>query len=262
MIDVMSKDELSKDELIQTISRAIQILRSFSKEERAFSLAELHHKLGLSKSSLQRIMNTLVFFGFLEKDNEKKIYKLGMELYYLGKLVEEHSHLITAAKPYLQALRDQFGESVYLNIIENNNRKCIVVEEAKQELMTITYIGQASPLYAGASSKVLLAYLEPEKIQKYILETDLKPLTDKTKTVKSELLEELTDIKEKGYAISFGERVSGIFSISAPIFNRRNEVIAGLSISVPLIRVNDELISKFVVTIKEYVNKISSDLNF
>jgi IclR family KDG regulon transcriptional repressor len=253
---------MSAENSMQTISRTIQILRSFSKDKKELSLAELHHKLGLSKSSLQRILNTLVINGFLEKDNKKKTYKLGIELYYLGKLVEEHSHLLTTAKPYLRDLRDRFGENVYLNIIENNERKCIAFEEKKHDLMTISYIGQTSPLYAGASAKLLLAFLPSDKIKQYLQETELIPMTESTITDKEKLKEELYNIKEKGYAISFGERVSGVCSISAPILNRWDEVIAGISISAPLVRVNDSIIDDFISSIKEVANQISNKLKF
>jgi IclR family KDG regulon transcriptional repressor len=253
---------MSAENSMQTISRTIQILRSFSKDKKELSLAELHHKLGLSKSSLQRILNTLVINGFLEKDNKKKTYKLGIELYYLGKLVEEHSHLLTTAKPYLRDLRDRFGENVYLNIIENNERKCIAFEEKKHDLMTISYIGQTSPLYAGASAKLLLAFLPSDKIKQYLQETELISMTESTITDKEKLKEELYNIKEKGYAISFGERVSGVCSISAPILNRWDEVIAGISISAPLVRVNDSIIDDFISSIKEVANQISNKLKF
>ncbi|MDF2684411.1 MAG: hypothetical protein K0R47_5601, partial [Brevibacillus sp.] len=216
---------------MQTISRTIQILRSFSKDKKELSLAEFHHKLGLSKSSLQRILNTLVNYGFLEKDDKRKTYRLGNELYYLGKLVEEHSHLLTVTKPYLKAIRDRLGESVYLNIIENNERKCIAFEEGKHDLMTISYIGQTSPLYAGASAKLLLAFLPPDKMTQYLQQTPLRAITDSTVIDKDKLLAELKDIRANGYASSYGERVIGVCSVSAPILNRWGETIAGVSIS-------------------------------
>lgn len=253
---------MSADQSMQTISRTIQILRSFSREEKELSLAEFHHKLGLSKSSLQRILNTLVNYGFLEKDEKRKTYRLGNELYYLGKLVEEHSHLLTVTRPYLKAIRDRFGESVYLNIIENNERKCIALEEGKHDLMTISYIGQTSPLHAGASAKLLLAFLPADKLGQYIEQTPLKPITDRTIVDQERLLTEVKDIREKGYASSSGERVVGVCSVSAPILNRWGEVIAGISISAPMIRVTEEIYQQFIQTITEVAKQITEEFKF
>ncbi|WNC17490.1 IclR family transcriptional regulator [Brevibacillus brevis] len=253
---------MSADNSMQTISRTIQILRSFSREEKELSLAEFHHKLGLSKSSLQRILNTLVNYGFLEKDEKRKTYRLGNELYYLGKLVEEHSHLLTVTKPYLKTVRDRLGESVYLNIVEHGERKCIAFEEGKHDLMTISYIGQTSPLYAGASAKLLLAYQPPEKMTQYLEQTALRPLTNATVTDKDKLLEELREIRTRGYASSRGERVIGVCSVSAPIFNRWGETIAGVSISAPIIRVPEDTYREFVRIITETARKISEEFKF
>lgn len=247
---------------MQTISRTIQILRSFSKDEKELSLAEFHHKLGLSKSSLQRILNTLVNYGFLEKDEKRKTYRLGNELYYLGKLVEEHSHLLTVTKPYLKAIRDRLGESVYLNIIENNERKCIAFEEGKHDLMTISFIGQTSPLYAGASAKLLLAFLPSEKMTQYLQQTSLQAITDSTVIDKDKLLAELKDIRSQGYASSYGERVIGVCSVSAPILNRWGETIAGVSISAPIIRVTEEIYQQFIQAITDTARQISEEFKF
>lgn len=253
---------MSADNSMQTVYRTIKILKSFSKDEKELSLADLYHKLGLSKSSLQRILNTLVANGFLEKDNHKKTYKLGTELYYLGKLVEQHSHLLTLSKPHLERLRDQLGENVYLNIIENNVRKCIAYEEGKHDLKTIAYIGQTSPLYAGASAKVLLAFLPPEKINEYLQQMELVKLTDTTTTDKEKLLEQLMKIREQGYAVSYGEQIIGVVSVSAPVFNRWGEAIGGISVSAPTIRVNPDQVEFFIAKIKEGANQISNELKF
>lgn len=253
---------MGEDHSMQTINRTIQVLKSFSSDVKELSLAQLHHKLGLSKSSLQRILNTLVIHGLLEKDNHRKTYKLGMELYYLGNLVEEHSHLITTVKPYLKNLRDRLGENVYLNIIEKNERKCIAFEKANHLLMTISHLGQTSPLYAGASAKLLLAYLSQKEIDEYIQGNNLESITEKTIIEKLTLSEELEIIREKGYAISFGERIPGVCSVSAPIFNRKNQIIASVSISAPMVRVTDEVINTFISEIKEMSYQISNALKF
>lgn len=85
---------------MQTIDRAMMILKSFTNEKTEYSLAELHKKLNVSKSSLQRVLNALVEHNMLEKNEENKTYKLGMEVYFLGQMVEKNSHLLTFARPY------------------------------------------------------------------------------------------------------------------------------------------------------------------
>ena len=92
---------MTKEDAMQTIDRSIRILKTFTLEDNVLSLADLHRKLGLSKSSLQRILNTLVLNGFLDKDEKKKTYQLGIELYFLGQLVEKNTNLLSVSRPFV-----------------------------------------------------------------------------------------------------------------------------------------------------------------
>jgi IclR family transcriptional regulator, KDG regulon repressor len=251
---------MTRDDSMQTISRAIQILKAFSLEEKEHSLATLHSELGLSKSSLQRILNTLVSHGFLDKDDKRKTYQLGIELYFLGHLVERNSHLLSIAKPFMKALNDDFGETISLNIIHQMQRKCIGYFPSKHGLTTITYIGQYSPLFAGASAKLLLAYLPDEILSAYFAEINLEKITAQTIIDHNELYAELQNIRNQGYALSYGERIAGAFSISTPIRNRFDEVIAGISLAMPILRVDKLEIKNYITKLVNTANLISNEL--
>jgi IclR family transcriptional regulator, KDG regulon repressor len=251
---------MSNRESMQTIDRSMLILKSFSREEDELSLADLHNKLNLSKSSLQRILNTLVLHGILEKDERKKTYRLGIELYFLGQLVERNSHLLSICKPFMVQLRDEFGEGVSLNIISQKKRKCIGYVEGKHELTTLSYIGQTSPLYAGASAKLLLAYLPEHEMESLLDELEFVKVEENTILSKEVLLQNLKKIRDQGYSISFNERIKGAFAISAPIKNRLGEVIAGITISVPTVRINQEQMDLYIIQITKYASLISNKL--
>jgi IclR family transcriptional regulator, KDG regulon repressor len=257
-----SEELLAKEESMQTVTRAIQVLKAFSIQEKEISLTQLSHKLGISKSSLQRILGTLTSEGLLEKDERTKLYKLGMEIYSLGNLVEANSHLLSISKRYMQQLNDQTGETITLNIVHNNKRKCIGYMVSKHELAAITYLSEYSPLYAGASAKVLLAYMPEEKRNQLINEFQLEPVTQNTTTDKDHLEKQLMSIREKGFAITEGERVLGVYAISAPIRNRFNEVIASLTITIPTIRAEKSKVDNYVKWILECTDVISGELGF
>jgi len=241
---------MANEDLMQTIDRTMQILKSFSTEEKELSLADLHHKLKLSKSSLQRILNTLIHHGVIEKDDKKKTYQLGIELLFLGQLVEKNSHLLSISKPHMEKLRDEFGESVSLNIINKNKRQCIGYVSGGHELTTITYVGQTSPLYAGASAKLLMAYLPTDELTELLNDIEFMQITDKTIMNREKLIQELSRVHRDGYAISYGERVKGAFSLCAPIRNRFNEVIAGVTLMIPDVRVAEKKIDQYIEHVK------------
>ncbi|MEX2460992.1 MAG: IclR family transcriptional regulator [Paenibacillaceae bacterium] len=251
---------MSKEDSMQTIDRAMQIIKSFSINEKELSLADLHRMLGLSKSSLQRILNTLVLHGVIDKDEEKKTYQLGIELYFLGQLVEKNSHLLSISKPFMENLRDEFGETVSLNIIYQKQRRCIGHVSGKHELMTLVYTGQTSPLHKGASAKILLAYLPQEELYTLLNELALEQKTEMIISDKEKLEQELAKIRQNGYAISNGERVIGAFSVSAPIRNRLDEVIAGITLTIPTVRVEKGKIDLYIKHVKSIAASISNKL--
>ncbi|MDQ1002172.1 IclR family KDG regulon transcriptional repressor [Neobacillus niacini] len=232
----MDDNNFKKNYSMQTLHRAIQILRAFSTENKMLSLTELHNKTGLSKSSLQRLLSTLVFEGILQKNEETKKYQLGIELLFLGNLVEKNSSLLSIANPIMKSISEEIGETVSLSVIEENRRKCIGTIQSKYELQAKVFVGQESPLNAGASAKVLLAFLPEEDLVKYLREIELPKLTDNTITSKDELLDELSKISDQGFAISYGERLKGIIAISAPIFDPFNEILASLTVVIPTAR--------------------------
>lgn len=247
---------------MQTIDRAMMILKSFTNEKTEYSLAELHKKLNVSKSSLQRVLNALVEHNMLEKNEENKTYKLGMEVYFLGQMVEKNSHLLTFARPYMKALVEKYGESITLNVILDGQRTCIECIPGKHELTTLSFVGQTSPLYAGTSAKLLLAYLPQKEINNYLETVNLIQIDKNTIIDKEKLLSELKKIREQGYTISIEERVSGACAISVPIKNRVNEVLAGLTFNIPIARLDEDHIADYVNELKKAANAISEKIKY
>ena len=238
-VDIIEKENFNKNYSMQTVHRAIKILKAFSREQRHLSLTQIHKRTGITMSSLQRLTSTLVYEGFLHKNERTKEYQLGLGLLFLGELVEKNTGLLFFAQPILERLNQTTTESVSLNIIENNERRCIFNLESQHKLSANTYVGDASPLYAGATSKVLLAHLSEIEIDQYLRNVELKKITDCTITSKEQLLVDLRTIKEQGYSMSHGERVKGAISISAPVINEYSEVLASITLLIPSVRIEE-----------------------
>lgn len=257
----MKENRDHKNYLVQTVQRAIQVLRAFSKENSSLSLTEINKITGIGVPSLQRLLYTLVHEGLLIRNEDDKKYELGLEFVVFAEIVRETSNLLLAAEPVMKKLNEKTTESVTLNIIENNKRKCISSFDSKHELTTLSYVGHQSPLYAGASAKVLLAHFPEEELEEYLNNVHIEKLTDSTITDLDQLREELRKIREQGYAFSYGERVKGAVSISAPIFDSFSNVIASLSITIPSVRFGDydreELIKETITMANEITEKLA-----
>lgn len=245
---------------MQSLHKAIKVLKAFTKDQPRLSLTELNKKTGISISSLQRFVSTLVYEGFLHKDERTKQYQLGLSLLYLGRLVEHESSLFTVAEPILKSLNEAIGESISMNIIEGGERRCILNFESTHTLSTKTYVGDTSPLYAGASSKSLLAYMPKDEYTQYMERINLEQVADRTILSKELLEQSLEQIRQQGYACSYSERVRGAYSVSAPILNPLGQAIASITIIIPEIRYSDyderQLIKQIVEAAQDITKRI------
>lgn len=256
----MNSDTFKRNYSMQTVHRAVQILRAFSRENNRLTLTDLNRITGIGKSSLQRLLSTLTMEGLLHKNEQDKHYQLGLEFLFFAKLVETNSSLLSIAKPVMERIQAETSESVSLSVIENNLRKCIDNIESKHELTTLTHIGQTSPLYAGASAKALLAFYDKEVLLKYVNEVEMVMFTENTITSKEDLLRDLESIRKNGFAVSYGERIKGAVSISAPIFDPFSNIFASITTLIPSVRMEEHSKEKLIEVIVNGANEITEKL--
>lgn len=254
----MNQEIFEKNYTMSSLHKAIKVLKAFTKDEPSLSLTELSKKTGISISSLQRFVSTFVYEGFLHKDERTKRYQLGHSLLYLGNLVKEESSLIIVAEPILKKLNEEFGESVSMNIIDGLERRCILNYDSTYPLSTKMFVGDTSPLYAGASSKALLAFMA--NAEEYVERIELELISDKTILSKEQLWEELLQIRKQRFAKSNSERVRGACSLSAPILDASQLVIASVSLVIPEVRYNDYDENQLIGTIQSVGLEIEKQL--
>ncbi|MFJ7734949.1 IclR family transcriptional regulator [Lysinibacillus sp. NPDC097287] len=254
----MNQETFEKNYTMSSLHKAIKVLKAFTKDEPSLSLTELSKKTEISISSLQRFVSTFVYEGFLHKDERTKRYQLGHSLLYLGNLVKQESSLIIVAEPLLKKLNQEMGESVSMNIIDGLERRCILNYDSTYPLSTKMYVGDTSPLYAGASSKTLLAFLP--NVEEYVENIHFKPITDQTILSKEQLMKDLQQIRSQRYAKSNGERVRGACSVTAPILNASHQIIASVTIIIPEVRYSDYDEQHLIETIQQVALEIEKQL--
>jgi IclR family transcriptional regulator, KDG regulon repressor len=224
---------------MNAVEKALELLVAFQDHHPTWGVRELSSHLGFSPATVQRILQSLKGYGFVEQDPATRHYRLG-NVYFRFLHTLQHAFPITrAATPHMQRLLSQTRETVHLNVIDAQERICIDTLESFQNLKASMPIGSRSPLYAGASSKCLLAHSSHEFIRSYLQQTALAPVTQNTITEKSTLMAELKTIRSDGYALSLGERNKGLGSISAPVFNHQGLLIGVISLAIPEIRYKD-----------------------
>lgn len=231
----------AENKKLNAIEKALEIMLRFQDVNKAsWGIRELSAELDFSPATVQRILTALKAYGFVRQDPRTRQYFVGNIFYRFLENLNHSSNLTGIGRQFLEELARQTRETVYLNVIQGNLRICIDSIESTKVLKAGMPVGNQSPLYAGASAKCLLAFSSDAFQQEYVDAISPTPMTGNTIVDKDALMAELKKIVLRGYAVSLGERTPGIGSVSAPVFDYRQRILASLSLAVPEIRTRDK----------------------
>jgi len=217
-------------------------------------MTELAAHVGLHKSTVHRMLATLEDKGFIERDQITERYQLGLKVWELSANLAPESDQSTMWQKEMERLRDQLGETVSIYVRSGVERIRIQSVQSHEPVRRVAPVGARFPLYAGASSKVLIAFASPIEQQEIWAHPSWQLREgNNMETYESELL----DVMEQGYAVSFEERESGVAAISVPIFDRDCGVIAALAVSGPSSRLTMESMKEFAPILQGSAKRMS-----
>ncbi|MED1954178.1 IclR family transcriptional regulator [Brevibacillus centrosporus] len=231
--------ENKKTAKLETGDRILKILECFTLDKPEWGVSELSEHLQVYKSVTHRALVTLENRGFVKQNPVNQKYALGIKLFELGMIVANQMNLRSIAKPIMEELCEQTNETVMLMIVDHLEGICIEKVESSQSVRYTSPMGKRVPLHAGATTKILMAYL-PEDSIRQIIANGLQSYTKYTVCDPDELLRELAVIREQGYSISANDFSLGGMGIAVPIQDYTGNVVAGLSISGLELRMSKE----------------------
>jgi len=253
----------NRDYTIQSLHHALKILETFLEPGRVNQgVTQISDSLGLNKSRVFRILNTLKQHGLVQQDPDTKQYRLGLRLMTFGATASRQLSIVEVANPILDSLAEQSGETIHLGIIEDNKAVCIAKRESKHSVRLYAEVGKRVPLNAGGVPKVLLAHLPPDERSRIIRQEPLPKFTDQTITDPDELEEVLAQIRHDGYTIAINDLETVTHSIAAPIRDHSGRVVAGVSIAGPSHRFSPEKIRRFTRLVCDAAGQISNLLGY
>lgn len=239
----MTNQASSRDYSIQALQRGMKVLDALLDARAPLSLEQICTYTGLPKSTAFRIIVNLLQGQYLvETENG---YWLGLKMLRFGALVEEQLDLIQQARPFLTQLRVQVNETIHLAVLDDDLRVIYVEKLSTQHAvgLMMSRIGITAPMHCTALGKVMAAFRLEDEIRHWIRAHGLKPITEVTITDEDAFLQELREIRDRGYAVDNGEFEASVRCVAAPIRDRTGTVIAAVSISGPDNRMPARLIS-------------------
>lgn len=215
----------------QSVQRAMSILRQFSVDEPQLGVSEVSRRLGLTKSTVSRLLATLREGGLVRQDPINREYRLGMGLLELGQIVAHTDPLLRVVRPYQQYLAEAVRESVCLTVRTGLEVLVLLREEPPDLRDPVPWVTRL-PLHCTSSGKILLAHMEEDELTT-LLEKGLPRFTGNTITDPAKLREELERVSEQGFGTCFEEFREGVNSIAVPLAKQDGTLLATLSIVGP-----------------------------
>lgn len=248
--------------LIQSISRALEILELFDENHRSFSIKEISTKLDLNKSTIHSILKTLKHYGYIMQVQDTAEYALGWRLYERGNLLMNQVEIKPVAHKYLMKLNHLTNETVHL--VTRVDREAIYIDKINGNNTLVIYsrIGKKVPLHCSAVGKVLTAYLEQDQFENIFKYYEFKPATANTILTHEAFLSEIEKVREQGYAVDNEENEAGIYCMAMPVYDYTQKVVAAISISSPLVNFTEEKKREILTYLKQCTSDLSNELGY
>lgn len=229
---------------VQSIERAFKILEQLSGHPSGMQVTKISEETGLSKSTVHRLLSTLIELKYVKQDEVTERYEIGYRTLYLTRNLINSSALISTAKPFLEALVKDINETIHLCVVENEEIVYIDKIESNQTIRMSSRIGSRAPLYCTGVGKMILSGKTEEEILEIIEHIDFVPRTSNTIRNAEDLLKELHHIQTIGYALDNIENEDGVRCLAVPIYDFTGKIIASFSISGPSSRITIEAINQ------------------
>ncbi|NHM31448.1 IclR family transcriptional regulator [Neobacillus terrae] len=253
---------MERENMVKSVSRALDIITLVSMKKGGLGVTEIAKQIDINKSSVYRILSTLVQYGYVEQDEDTGRYKLGYKFLEISSKLLDSIDLRAEAKPFLKQLENETNEVIHLVVYDQGEVVYIEKLEGNETLRMHSKVGKRAPMHCTSVGKAILAHLPSSNVLDILDRKGMALHTDKTITNKEDFMRELADVKRNGYALDLEENEYGITCIAVPIFDHLGKVIAAASISGPTMRMTEDRLKHLQARMLYIGKQISVRLGF
>jgi DNA-binding IclR family transcriptional regulator len=214
-----------------TVGKALDVLDRVAGYGRPVRFSELLAGNSYPKATLHRLLQTLTSQGMLSHDAAEHTYRPGLRLVRLAHAAWAQSSLAPIARPHLDALSERLGETVHLAQLDGGQVLYVDKRNARKPIDMFSQAGKIGPAYCTGVGKALLAWLDPEALDRAIRQQSFHPHTSATLRDEAGLRAELAAIRAEGLSFDREEHEPGIICVAAPVLTRDGRVLAALSVT-------------------------------
>lgn len=245
---------------IQVADRLFQTLEMLADTGEA-GLMELSNQLNLHKSTVHRLLNSLIYMGYAKQDAQSGKYSLTFKITEISNKMLSQVDIIETAHPYLKRLMQETKETVHFVQLDGNYAVYIdKVESHQNSVRMVSKVGSRIPVYCSGVGKAMAALMKEEEVRSIWDSSDIHSLTPHTIVVYDEFLKVLEDVRKKGYALDNEENEEGVRCIAVSLPDYRGRPKYACSISAPVTRMTDSRIGELaecLLKMKEQMVKMA-----
>ncbi len=265
-MDKIQKDKITRTARypVQTVEKALEVFNLLSKDQyrEGISISELSKELELGKSTVHRVLETMVAKNYIDQSEETKKYQLSWKLFEVGNVIPRQRNLYRVDNRILQDLCDASQETVNLGVRVKDSVVTIFKTSPKTSLIANLQIGAREPLHATAMGKALISEMTREEVIIILGEGVYESFTSNTITTIDNLMTELKKIRHQGYSVDDEEVCAGLTCVAMPVWDFKNEIVAAVSVSGASIRMTFNKIQEIQQALQEATDKLSTFLGW
>jgi IclR family pca regulon transcriptional regulator len=248
---------------VEALARGLAVLSTFNLATAELSLAQIVASTGLSKSTAFRILRTLEEAGYLTRNAETLRYRPGLKVLELGFTALSSLGLRDVARPFLERLSRETGETVSLSLLDG--LEVVYIDRVRNQSIVgvVLELGSRIPAHCASMGKAMLAHLPTEDLAALLEATPLAPCTTRSIVDPAALERELARIRRRGYAINDQELEAGLRAVAAPIRNHSGGVVAAINTTGSVRTISrSRLTQELAPKVGDAANRISRALGF
>lgn len=242
-----------------TVGKACDVLDLVAGFGRPARFAELLDRSSYPKATLYRFLQTLTSQRMLAYDPDRQTYAPGIRLVRLAHAAWLQSSLAPIARPHLDALSRDLGETVHLAQLDASQVLYVDKRNADQPVEMFSQAGKVGPAYCTGVGKAMLAFLPEDALERAISQQSYHRFTEQTLTDPQALRAELAAIRARGHAFDREEHEPGIICVAVPILTARGRVLGALSVTGPTSRTNLDQLDQLAPRLRRTAEDIARE---
>lgn len=246
---------------VQSVDRAVTVLEILAREGSA-GVSEVAAEIGVHKSTAFRLLAALEERDLVEQNTERGKYQLGFGVLRLASAIPGRLDMVRQAQPVLDDLAQLLDETINIAVVREHYSVHVQQALGNAAVASQNWVGQLTPLHATSSGKILLAFMEPDQLERVLDAAGLPSYTERTVTDRKVLADQLAKARAEGFATAIEELETGLNAAAVPVRDHTGTVIGSLSASGPAYRFDEDRIADVAADIRAAGERISQRMGW